>query len=333
MTRARLGAVVVAGLVLAGCSGGSPAPTPVPAPTVAAPVCSGAKAVPVRNADELTEALAGAVPGAVITMAAGTYSGHFAATASGTSDKPITLCGGRDAVIDGGDIASDYSLHLDGASFWQLSGFTIRGGQKGLMIDRSQGDLVQGLLIENTGDEALHLRQASTDNVVRGNEIRGTGLKSEKFGEGIYVGSAESNWCEQSSCGPDRSDRNTIEGNTISNTTAENVDIKEGTTGGVLRGNSFSGAGMKDADSWVDVKGNGWTIADNTGVDAPEDGFQVHQILDGWGQGNTFSGNKSTVNGAGYAINITKPRDDNRVMCSNTDSRAAKGLSNVDCAP
>ncbi len=333
MTRARLGAVVVAGLVLAGCSGGSPAPSPVPAPTVAAPVCSGAKAVPVRNADELTEALAGAVPGAVITMAAGTYSGHFAATASGTSDKPITLCGGRDAVIDGGDIASDYSLHLDGASFWQLSGFTIRGGQKGLMIDRSQGDLVQGLLIENTGDEALHLRQASTDNVVRGNEIRGTGLKSEKFGEGIYVGSAESNWCEQSSCGPDRSDRNTIEGNTISNTTAENVDIKEGTTGGVLRGNSFSGAGMKDADSWVDVKGNGWTIADNTGVDAPEDGFQVHQILDGWGQGNTFSGNKSTVNGAGYAINITKPRDDNRVMCSNTDSRAAKGLSNVDCAP
>ncbi|MBN9101480.1 MULTISPECIES: NosD domain-containing protein [unclassified Pseudonocardia] len=335
MTRARLGVLVAAGLVLAGCGGGGPPPpAPVPAPTVtAAPACTGASAIPVRNADELTEALSGATPGAVITMAAGTYAGHFVATASGTSDKPITLCGGRDAVIDGGDIARDYSLHLDGASFWQLSGFTIRGGQKGLIIDRGQGDLVQGLLIENTGDEALHLRQNSTDNVVRGNEIRGTGLKSEKFGEGIYVGSAENNWCEQSSCGPDRSDRNTIEGNTISDTTAENVDIKEGTTGGVLRGNSFSGAGMKDADSWVDVKGNGWTIADNTGVDAPQDGFQVHQVVDGWGMGNTFTGNSSTVNGDGYAINITKPRDDNRVMCSNTDSGAAKGLSNVDCAP
>jgi hypothetical protein len=326
---------VAAALVLAGCSGaGEPPPAPVPTLTVAAaPVCAGASAIPVRNADELTEALAGATPGAVITMAAGTYSGHFVATASGTGDKPVTLCGGRDGVIDGGGVASDYALHLDGASFWRLSGFTIRGGQKGLVIDRGRGDLVQGLLIENTGDEALHLRQASTDNVVRGNDIRGTGLKSEKFGEGIYVGSAESNWCEQSACGPDRSDRNVIEGNTISDTTAENVDIKEGTTGGVLRGNSFSGTGMKAADSWVDVKGNGWTIADNTGVDAPEDGYQVHRILDGWGRGNTFSGNRSTVNGAGYAINITKPRDGNRVMCSNTDVGAAKGLSNVDCTP
>lgn len=326
------GLALAVGAGLVGCSSSTPsAPAPLPAPVVAAPNCSGASAIPVANGDELTEALAGASAGAVITMAAGTYSGHFVATTSGTADQPITLCGGRNAVIDGGDIASDYSLHLDGASFWQLSGFTIRGGQKGLMIDRSTGDLVQGLLIENVGDEALHLRQGSTDNVVRGNEIRGTGLKSEKFGEGIYVGSAESNWCEQSSCGPDRSDRNTVEGNTVSNTTAESVDIKEGTTGGVLRGNSFSGAGMKEADSWVDVKGNGWTIADNTGVDAPEDGFQVHQILDGWGMDNTFTGNKSTVNGDGYAINITKPKDNNRVTCSNTDAGAAKGLSSVAC--
>jgi len=334
MTRTRpalLGAVMAAGVLLAGCSSPTPTPAPVPAPTAAAPNCAGANVIPVANADELTEALAGAAAGAVIKMAPGIYPGHFTATASGTADKPITLCGGRDAVIDGGDVASDYSLHLDGASFWQLSGFAIRGGQKGLMIDRSQGDLVQGLLIENTGDEGLHLRQASTDNVVRGNEIRGTGLKSEKFGEGVYVGSAESNWCEQSSCGPDRSDRNTIEGNTISGTTAENVDIKEGTTGGVLRGNSFSGAGMKESDSWVDVKGNGWTIADNSGVDAPQDGFQVHQILDGWGKDNTFTGNKSTVNGDGYAINITKPRDNNRVTCSNTDAGAAKGLSTIAC--
>lgn len=331
--RARLGAVLAAGVVLGGCGGPSPVPAPVPALTVAAPDCNGPRAVPVRNAAELTRALAGATPGAVITMAAGTYRGRFVATASGTGGEPITLCGGRDAVIDGGDIASGYTLHLDGASFWQLSGFTIRGGQKGLMIDRSRGDLVQGLLIENTGDEALHLRQASTDNVVRGNEIRGAGLRSAKFGEGIYVGSAQGNWCEQSACGPDRSDRNTIEGNTISNTTAENVDIKEGTTGGVLRGNSFSGAGTREADSWVDVKGNGWAVAGNTGVDAPQDGFQVHRILDGWGTGNVFTANRATVDGPGYAVNITNPRDGNQVTCTNTASGAAKGLSNIDCAP
>ena len=325
-------AAAAAALLLAGC-GASPPPVPAPAPVIAAPVCDGPRAMDVTNADELTEALAGATPGTVIRMAPGTYPGTFVATTPGTAERPITLCGGRDAVIDGGAIEGGYALHLDGASNWALSGFTVRGGQKGVMIDRSQGDLVQGLLIENVGDEALHLRKASTDNVVRDNEIRGTGLHSTKFGEGIYVGSAESNWCELTACGPDRSDRNTIEGNTVSATTAESVDIKEGTTGGVLRGNSFSGAGMKDSDSWVDVKGNGWTIADNTGVDAPEDGFQVHQVLDGWGNGNTFTGNRATVNADGYAINVTKPRDDNRVTCTNTQSRAGKGLSNLDCTP
>ena len=328
----RRAVAVAAVLVLAGC-GAAPAPVEAPAPAVAAPTCDGARVMDVTNADELTEALAGARPGTVIRMAPGTYAGRFVATASGSADRPITLCGGRDAVIDGGTIDDGYALHLDGASNWALSGFTVRGGQKGVMVDRGQGDLVQGLLIENVGDEGLHLRQASTGNVVRGNEIRGTGLHSAKFGEGIYVGSAESNWCEQTACGPDRSDRNTIEGNTVSGTTAESVDIKEGTTGGVLRGNAFSGAGMRDSDSWVDVKGNGWTIADNTGVDAPEDGFQVHQIVDGWGTGNVFTGNTAAVNADGYAINITKPRDDNHVACSNTESQAGKGLSNLACTP
>ena len=37
-------------------------------------------------------------------------------------------------------------------------------------------------------------------------------------------------------CEPDRSDRNVVAGNTISDTTAESIDIKEGTTGGTVVG-------------------------------------------------------------------------------------------------
>ena len=111
------------------------------------------------------------------------------------------------------------------------------------------------------------------------------------------------------------------------------MDIKEGTTGGVLRGNSFSGVGATSADSWVDVKGNGWTITGNRGVAAPQDGYQVHQILDGWGLDNTFAANTSDVGAAGYAINVTKNPDRNHVACSNTATRAGKGLSNIDCTP
>lgn len=334
MSRARIAAVALIGAVLAGCgTAAAPPPPPVPAASPA-PACDG-PATEVIGADQLGEAIADAAPGDVIRMGPGTYAGTFATTASGTADRPITLCGGRDAVIDGGDVEGDYALHLDGASHWRLLGFTIRGGQKGLMADNAQANLIEALLIEGTGDEALHLRQASSDNIVRGNEIRRTGIREPKFGEGVYIGSAESNWCEQSACGPDRSDRNTIEGNTIWQTSAESVDIKEGTTGGVLRGNSFSGEGMsgKDSDSWVDVKGNGWTIADNVGLDAPEDGFQLHEIVDGWGMDNTFTGNNATVNADGFAFNITKNRENNRVSCDNESVEAGKGLSTVDYSP
>lgn len=319
--------------LLAGCAATSPSaplsPGGPPAPTVTA--CS-APTVHVTTAEQLSAALSAARPGTVIALGPGTYPGNFTAAAAGTPDAPIALCGGRDAVLDGGGTDSGYTLHLDGASYWQLSGFTVRDGQKGVMIDHGQDNLVANLLIEHTGDEGLHLRRDSSDNTVRGTEIHDTGVHEPKFGEGIYIGTAQSNWCTISDCQPDRSDRNTIDSNTISRTTAENLDIKEGTTGGTVRSNTFSGGGMTAATAWVNVKGNGWTIADNTGIDSPRDGFQQHQILPGWGRDNTFTANNATVNADGYAINITKADDNNTVRCDNVSSNAASGLSSIDCA-
>ncbi|HMG19998.1 MAG TPA: hypothetical protein VK607_01730, partial [Kofleriaceae bacterium] len=63
---------------------------------------------------------------------------------------------------------------------------------------------------------------------------------------------------------PDRCDRIRIVGNHLGpNTTAENLDIKEGTSDGIVENNWFDGTGMvvpAGADSWVDVKGNGWQL-------------------------------------------------------------------------
>ena len=286
----------------------------------------------VNTAKDLVNALADAQPGDVIVMADGTYSGNFSAAVSGTSDEPISLCGGSGAVLDGGGFTGGYVFHLDGAQYWHLIGFTVQNGQKGVVADGTVGSVIQGLTIHTVGDEALHLRRYSTDNTVTGNTIYDTGHRRQKFGEGIYIGTAKSNWCTITFCQPDRSDRNLIEGNVVHDTTAESVDIKEGTTGGILRGNSFDGAGLtKDGgDSWVDVKGNSWIVEDNQGVNSPMDGFQVHQILDGWGKGNRFRGNTATVNGPGVGFSLT-PVQDNVVECSNVVSAAKGGLSNVSC--
>jgi hypothetical protein len=98
----------------------------------------------------------------------------------------------------------------------------------------------------------------------------------------------------------------------------------------VLRNNTFDGSDIEAADSWVDVKGKGWTIEDNSGSNSPEDGFQTHEIVDGWGTENVFRNNTAKVNGPGYGYALTPVRD-NIVECNNEASAAESGLSNEPC--
>lgn len=323
--------------LLGGCAGpGGPQEPPPASPSETAaggvPECPTGD-VEVTTAEELRDALAAAAPGDVIQLADGRYEGSFVAETPGEPDAPIHLCGSADAVLDGGGTDAGTVLHLDGASHWMLLGFTVQNGKKGVMADGVVGSLIGDLTVRDIGDEAIHLRAASSDNRIVGNTVSDTGLRKPEFGEGIYVGTAEESWCEISDCQPDRSDGNEIVGNTISATTAESIDIKEGTTGGLIRDNEFDGSALTgDADSWVDIKGNDWLIEGNRGRNSPADGFQTHEILEGWGTGNRFSGNTAEVNGPGYGFALT-PERENIVACDNVAEGAGSGLANVECRP
>lgn len=287
----------------------------------------------VSDAAGLTGALLHASAGNTIVLAPGVYRGHFTASATGTAAGPITVCGPRTAVLDGGGIKQGYVLHLSGAQWWRLLGFTVQDGQKGVMLDRSGHNLIAGLAVHGIGDEAIHLRDFSSDNTVEGNDVSGTGRLKAKFGEGIYVGTANHNWCTYSDCKVDNSDGNRIRGNTISNTTAENIDIKEGTSDGVVQGNHLSGVGMDPsaATAWVNVKGNGWTIEDNIGVQSVRDGFQVHQVFPGWGENNVFRGNQATVDASGWGYYVQNASLNTVIACSNVADGAGAGTSNSSC--
>jgi parallel beta-helix repeat protein len=280
----------------------------------------------------LNAALAAASPGTVISLRPGTYNGNFVATVSGTAAAPISLCGTSASILDGGGTKSGYVFHLDAANYWHLEGFTVTNGQKGVVADRTTGALIQGLTVKGIGDEGIHLRDFSSNNTVDSNTVSNTGMLKAKYGEGIYIGTAKSNWCSFSQCKVDASDDNTVSNNRISDTTAESVDIKEGTTGGTLINNTFDGTGMTAADSWVDVKGNGWLIENNSGHTSPGDGFQTHQILSGWGTGNVFTNNEAVVDGPGYGFHLTKPLG-NVLKCGNTVTGARRGVSNIACSP
>jgi len=289
--------------------------------------------VEVRSAAELSRVLATARPGQVVRLADGVYRGAFTIARSGRPDSRIMLCGSRQAVLSGVSTGKGYGLHLKGVSHWTLSGFTVTNAQKGIVLDRSSSNLLHGLAVHHIGQEGVHFRTASTDNVLEQSAVWETGLVNARTGEGVYVGSAISNWCEYTGCQPDRSDRNQIVGNRIGpSTRAESVDLKEGTTGGVVRGNTFIGTGMTAADSWVDVKGNRWTIAGNKGTTAPKDGFQVHVIRPGWGEGNVFTGNVADLGGGEHGFRIDKDAKGTVVACDNVVSGASQGRSNIACS-
>ncbi len=339
-----LAMLAAAALVIIGCAGGGhhnrAAPGSSRSPSTGsgsiAPVkvnCNRRGAVRVASADALSAAIGDAKPGEMISLAPGTYVGEFVATSSGRPGAPITLCGSRNSILEGESIAHGYVVYLKDVSWWRLEGFTVSGGQKGVVADQATNDLIYGLYVHGTGDEAIHLRAFSSEDVVSHCVIRHTGLLVQFFGEGIYVGSANKNWCRYTGCKPDRSNDDKIIDNDIADTTAENIDIKEGTTGGLIQGNHLDGRGMvaSAATAWINLKGNDWTIEGNAGIDSIGDGFAVHQVYPGWGIGNTFANNQAQVDGPGFGYYVQSSDLKTVLACSNTASKAGQGLSNQPC--
>ncbi|MFC3452514.1 cellulose binding domain-containing protein [Amycolatopsis speibonae] len=355
------------------CGGGAPTTTTAPTSTTttSAPPTTTTSGVPsgdvvdVGTAAQLRAALAAASPGQTIRLAAGTYRGPFVATKPGTAGAPITVTGPSTAVLinDGpsGEAPScpaptagwdsGYGLWLYGAPYWHLQGFTVQESKKGIVVDNSHHTVIEGVRVHQIDEEGVHFRRSSADSVLRDSTISHTGLVQAGYGEGVYLGSANSNWaCHGNSGGVDRGDRIQVLNNHIGPyVAAEGIDVKEGTEGGVIRGNTFDGQGVSgenSADSWIDVKGFGYVIEGNTGTFAAPgafvNGYETHNpgTTPSFpnGCGNVWRDNKSDLGGVGqYAIKITSvskcSERPNVVYASNTVSRAVNGLTNIPVTP
>lgn len=306
--------------------------------------------VVVGSVEQIRDALASATPGTVIRVLDGEYEfkPRLVASASGTAEAPITLTGSRQAVFRTKNASGDYGLSITG-DHWQVTGITVAHATKGIVLDGSVGSVLDGVEVFDIGDEAVHFRACSSDGVLRNSFIHDTGRNSAQYGEGVYVGSANSNWSKYECTDPlegssegDNTERVLIENNIFEDVTAEGADLKEGTDSGTLRGNTFrrvGASGQNSADSAVDAKGNNWLIENNavSETDAPwdddgteqpsefEDGFQSHSVYEGYGTGNTFRGN--SVDGAipGFGVGLY-PAAGNIVTCDNSAPGAAKGL-------
>lgn len=336
----------------------TPTPTPVPTPPPPTPTpqpIPGGRVVDVSTSEQLKAAMIDARAGDTIKLADGTYSnkkgmpspipvggktytGAFTAVASGDAKQPIYLVGSRKVVIDGGGTGRRYGLYFVNAKNWVVKGITVTNASKGFVVDGGKNFVIDDVEVYNIGAEAIHLRAFTTDSVIQNCVVHDTGKKNAGYGEGIYIGSANSNWGTYTNGAPDASDRNQILFNNIYATGAENIDIKEGTSYGVIKGNTFDGTGMTGsfADSWVDIKGNHWIIIDNIGKNGKEDGFQAHgnqlKAKGNWGNYNTFSNNTAIVNGPGYGFWFQNNVTGNVVYCNNKVSNAQSGYSTLPCS-
>lgn len=312
-----------------------PDPAPTPEPSAACAGYEYSRLVPVAGSSDLRIALAGARPGDLIQLADGRYTGGWTLTISGTPEAPIVLCGAAGAILDGGLITNRDVIMLR-SSYWILGGFTITGGLRGVYSERATHNILENLTIHTIGQEAVHWRVFSSHNVVRDSRISHTGRVIAEFGEGIYIGQFRGHWATSTGGAPDRSDSNAVIGNVIGpHVTAELVDAKEGTTGGVITGNTFDGIGMARSqpwvDSWVEINGNDYLITDNTGTSSPQDGFQVMVGLQGWGNGNVFERNAATVAAGGFGFHIGPGASGNVVACNNLVESAGAGFANIPC--
>lgn len=290
-----------------------------------------AAVIDVSTAAQLKSALLAAGPGDTIRLADGTYTGNFKATTPGTSAARITLTGSGRAVLSAG---GGYGLHLNGASYWTVHGITVTGGQKGIMTDAADSVVIDSVTVHDLDMEGVHFRTSSRNGVLKNSRVYDTGHDGRGMGEGVYVGSAGGL--------TDRSDQVQILNNVIGpGVGGENIDIKEGTTGARIIGNTFDGSGLTGAnydDSWVDVKGNDVLVEGNRGSRTTNNGYETHTQQSGWGCGTVFRDNASDLTGATgatqLAVNVTNSSSSCRttVYGSNTVT-GGKGLTNITVTP
>jgi len=267
-----------------------------------------AKQVNVSTTTELTSATLNAKAGDTIWVASGKYElpssncqndkfvnetgrdcGRIWLGADGTAANPIVLAGSDPAnppEIYGTSVGSNYGIHVTG-NYVILKNLKIHTFSKGVVFDNSVGALMEDCEVYHTGTELVHVRDSSQQVTLNRNFIHGSGFDVAQYGEGIYVGTYYKGWASSQ-----QSDKNAgfwgesasqhrysgydwrvndtkITCNIVKATTAENIDVKEGTVRGVVQGNMFIGDstnydGQVDHDDAnIDMKGASWTVTGN----------------------------------------------------------------------
>lgn len=258
----------------------------------------------VTSTAELTAALSSVKAGDEIVLKEGVYESDpnngrwrpFEANASGTAEQPIILRSEdpeNPATICCNTTESKCALYITG-SYWEIRDLKVCNAAKGIFLAQSEHSVISGCEVFNIGDEAIHIIDNSSYNLVENCKVHDTGKLNPKYGEGVYIGSAKNATDYGFEC-----HYNTVRGCEFGpNVAADHVDIKEFTYGNLVEYCTFDGTGIQGengGNSFVEIKGNHAVVRYNTGYrngcEKQLYGFDMNIQLDGWGQGTKIYDN------------------------------------------
>lgn len=145
--------------------------------------------------------------------------------------KDVSLTGGSGVVISDDSYSGVAGIHIERSHNINISDMAIHQSLWGIYVSDSHSISLQGNTISDVGQEAIRLKDGTSDVLIFDNTISETGRRSpDSNGEGIYIGTG-------SPGGVDVVSDVIIEGNRISNTTDEAVDIKTPSRNIMIRSN------------------------------------------------------------------------------------------------
>ncbi len=167
------------------------------------------------------------VPGDIIEMASGTYG-------------PLEIVGRQELELRpeaDADVRITSNSYIEGAGLQiidsdsiKVSGLTFERLLWGIQVQGSQAIILSENRLSDIGQEAISVSLESSDVQILGNQIELTGRREgndgrfdyRTFGEGIYLGTGSTS----ADGSVDVVNNVLIDGNTISHTTAEAIDVK-----------------------------------------------------------------------------------------------------------
>ena len=254
----------------------------------------------------------------------GNKATRFGSDKDGEEGSPITLRAqdpnNRPVLKGPNGIYDGYGMYILG-DYWILKDLIIEEASKGIVFDNASHGIIDNVEVRKIGEEGIHLRDGSSNNLVVRCKVTDTGIVKPGVGEGLYSGSDR----KQHETNPsnaddlafpgDRNDNlynpdcfnNTFEFCVIGpNIAAEGADIKEGTKNTIIRNCVFSAQGItgeNSSDAFIDLKGAYGFVYNNTfnldgsniinaGVDFLDRGTQAHNPNTGFRNAifnNTFN--------------------------------------------